>query len=291
MISWWPRRRRASLAARPKPTWGVIAAADTVDRVLAIGAGRDLPAILYRLPPFAGRLAQAEGDLSQARSDFAAAIAELERLRSRLMVEFRAGFLEDKDILYEDMVGFCLDLNSPAAGLEYAERAKSRALLDLLAHRLDLDVQPRDDVDRPLTEQLAQLRAERDRIHRRWLAEARLEGAAATKKATAGERLLDLERPDHRLVAPTAGAPCRLRGDAALCQVRTEPVQPYLPDDTLLIEFFIAHGRPVLFLVTPKDDRGTASAGGHRGHPAASLAAAAQLGAPFAGARPVICRV
>ena len=127
-----------------------------------------------------------------AQEHLAAAIEELERLRSHLMLEYRTNFLEDKGLLYEDMIGVCLELDQPALGLEYAERAKSRALVDLVAFHLDLDVTPRNAGDLPLTEKLAQLRSERDRLHRRQLVVDRLEDAELAD----GQR--DRPRASHR---------------------------------------------------------------------------------------------
>ena len=92
----------------------------------------------------------------------------LESLRGRIMVEYRAGFLEDKGALYEDIIDLCLNQGLCERGLQYAERAKSRAMLDLLAYRLNLEIRPRAPADVPLIERLVALRSERDRLYRRW---------------------------------------------------------------------------------------------------------------------------
>jgi tetratricopeptide (TPR) repeat protein len=135
-----------------------------VTMALAIGEGRDIPSLMYQCHYLLGALAEAQGDLQKAMAEYDRAIRELEWLRGRLMVEFRADFLEDKQIVYEDVVGLCLDLDQPLRGLEYAERAKSRALLDLLAYRLDLSIQARDEKDDHLVDELTHLRADRDRL-------------------------------------------------------------------------------------------------------------------------------
>jgi tetratricopeptide (TPR) repeat protein len=231
------------------------AARASAEQALATAQARDLPVLLHRGYHILAKLAEAAGQTEAAQTHCARAIAELERLRGRLMVEHRSGFLEDKEILYQDMVCLCLELRQPDAALNYAERAKSRALVDLLAYHLDLDVQPRDARDRPLTERLARLRAERDRLHRRRLAEVRLEGRGSALEDGGGQQVLDLERQItevwHQLLVRRAD----YASDAALYQVRTEPFQPYLPPDTLLLEWFIARGRPVLFLVTADEIR------------------------------------
>lgn len=121
-----------------------------VTQALAVGLDKDLPSLVYPCHHLLGSLAQERGEPQRALAEYDRAIHELERLRGRLMVEFRAGFLEDKQIVYEDMVALCLDLEQPFRGLEYAERAKSRALLDLLAYRLDLSIQTRDVKDNHL---------------------------------------------------------------------------------------------------------------------------------------------
>jgi CHAT domain-containing protein len=41
--------------------------------------------------------------------------------------------------------------------------------------------------------------------------------------------------------------------EAALWTVRTEPIQPYLSSDSILVEFFIAHGKLIVFLVTAQE--------------------------------------
>ena len=53
-----------------------------------------------------------------------------------------------------EALALCLDLDQPLRGLAYAERAKSRALVDLLAHRLDLSIRPRGSEDGPLVSEI-----------------------------------------------------------------------------------------------------------------------------------------
>ena len=60
-----------------------------------------------------------------------------------MMVEFRADFLADKQRVYEDMVDLLLERGRAETALHYVERAKSRALVEMLAFQLDLRLQPR----------------------------------------------------------------------------------------------------------------------------------------------------
>jgi len=221
---------------------------------LTVGETRIVPTLLYQAHQLMGALAAAQGQLPAALVEYDRAIEELERLRGRLMVEFRVGFLEDKEGIYEDAVELCLNLDQPLRGLEYAERAKSRALLDLLAHRLDLSIQVRNATDRPLVDELARLRAERDRLCRRWESDTesgeRGWTSSSSERQQAQQDVLALEQRItelwHRLLIRNAD----YARDAALWQVRTEPIQPYLQPGTLLLEYFAIRGQFVAFLIT-----------------------------------------
>lgn len=221
---------------------------------LDIGETRNVPTLTYQGHQVLGALAVARGDRHEALAAFERAIEAVERLRGRLMVEFRVGFLEDKTQIYEDIVSLCLDLNRPHQGLEYAERAKSRALLDLLAYRLDLSIQARNSGEKPIVEELMRLRAERDRLYRRWESDAdsgqRGWTSSGGDRGQAQQEVLSLEKRItelwHRLLIHNAD----YAREAALWTIRTEPIQPYLAPDRILVEFFTVRGDLVAFLVT-----------------------------------------
>ncbi len=229
-------------------------ATELVSEALACGKSLRIPDLVYRCHHLAGTIAAAQGQAQAAMDAYDRAIGVLESLQGRIMVEYRAGFLEDKGALYEDIIDLCLNQGLCERGLQYAERAKSRALLDLLAYRLNLEIRPRAPADVPLIERLAALRSERDRLYRRWDTEAGLEirGSAAPgdEAHRLGRDVLDLERQItelwHTLLVRHADYAC----DAALWSVHTEPVQPHLGGDTVLIEYFTVHRQFVAFLVT-----------------------------------------
>jgi CHAT domain-containing protein/tetratricopeptide (TPR) repeat protein len=229
-------------------------ARQSVEEALALCEGLDVPAITYQSRYLLGRLARARGDQVQALAEYELAIRELERLRGRIMIEFRVDFLEDKQEVYEEIVELSLAMDQPLKGLEYAERAKSRALLDILAYRLDLSIRPKTPADQPIVEELMRLRSQRDQLVRRW--EGDEETIAAGWFPTRGghrrvqqdiltteKRIMELW---HRLLIRNADYAC----EAALWHVRTEPIQPHLDADTILLEYFGVHGRLVAFLVS-----------------------------------------
>lgn len=220
----------------------------------AVGLSHGVPLLVYQSQYLLGLLAEQNAQADEAMASYDEAIRALEQLRGRMMVEFRADFLEDKDVVYEDMVQLCLQQEQVAQGLDYAERAKSRALLDLLAYRLDVSVQARREEDEPLVQQLTGLREERDRLYRRWESG---EGEGQRGFATASDgwqeaqqEVLEIEQQItelwHRLLIRNAD----YARDASLWQVRTEPVQPYLDDQTVLLEYFVARGELLVFVVS-----------------------------------------
>jgi CHAT domain-containing protein len=230
---------------------------ELLTEALRMGEEVNLPTVRYQCHSLQGALAAAQGDVKNAQMEYELAIHEVEQLRGRLMLEYRVSFLEGKENLYEEMVRLCIDQDQPLLGLEYAERAKSRALLDLLAYRLDLTIHAKDPKDEPLVEELALLRAERNHEYRRW--ESDSEGVEKNETGwapfqshsqEAQQQVLVLEKKItdlwHRLLIRNADYAC----EAALWTVRTESAQPYLDKDTVLVEYYIVLGKLVVFLVT-----------------------------------------
>jgi CHAT domain-containing protein len=256
------RKRQLPVKEAQAHTIGAKAAIrlDDIDRAqqlanlaLRLLADHHVPALEFQCLHILGKVDARSGRPSEALAEYERAIEELELLRGSLMIEHRADFLEGKQEIYEDAVLLCLDIGQPAVGLDYAERAKSRALVDMLAFRMDLGIQARSAEDQPLVEKLMALRAERDRLYRRW--ESR-EAALETGKS--------LDEIRHGLQQDIAGKEQQITAlwhellirnadyaqDAALWQVRTEPVQPYLDPDTVLVEYFMGRGELIAFLVT-----------------------------------------
>ncbi len=248
----------AAQAAMSNPDAPALAQAeDLINQALKIGEQYHLPAVTFAGRHLHGQVSVQQGQPDFGLVDFDRAIQDLELLCGRMMVEFRAGFMEDKERLYEDTVLLCLDTNQAERGLAYAERAKSRALLEMLANRLDLSLTPRSDSDRPLVEELIQLRSERDQIYRRWGAGEGLgvrgeTGQRMDEDTQTNRKVLALEKQItglwHKLLIRNAD----YARDATLWQVQTEPVQPYLAEDCLILEYFAIHGKLVVFLVSKR---------------------------------------
>jgi tetratricopeptide (TPR) repeat protein len=230
-------------------------ASEYILQALQVSEERDVPSIAYAAHAARGRIAEARGEPGEAAAAYEQAIGYLENLRGRLMIEFRADFLDDKQEVYEDMVALHVQQGKPDEALRFTERAKSRALFDLLAHRLDLRLAALDPDDRALAEELSRLRAERDRLYRRWESEAneemRVRGDPHYEDAFRHVQsdVLEIEKRItgiwHKLLIRNAG----YARQASIWQVRTEVVQPYLGKETLLLEYYFSRGELLLFLV------------------------------------------
>ncbi len=243
--------RACLLLRRPGP------ARRLVREALDVAEAQQIPTLLAAGYHLLGDLADRQGEFQQALEQVDLAIRSVEMLRGRLMVEYRAGFLEDKQLYYEDAVRLCLKLREPGRGLEYAERARSRALLDILALRMDLSLRPRSNADRPLTDELTALCAERDRLYRHMES-----GEGVFERGDSGpenapppisQTLMDIESRItdlwHSLLIRNAD----YAREAGLSQVHWDPFQPYLDEDTRLLEYFFLDQSLVAFWASNKE--------------------------------------
>ena len=230
-------------------------------KALDIAHSMDVPILAYQAHYLSGQLAASQGDRLHALAAYDSAIRELERLQGQIMVEFRSDFLADKNEVYACAVDLCLAAGNPEIALSYAERAKSRALLAMLAHHVNLRIEARSPADQELVDQIIVLREKRDRLYRRWesgetpgsIANREEEQKSVQNDRNEGREAI-LKSEDairdlwHRLlIRNTAYAQ-----DASLWQVQAHLDHGALDEDTLLVEFFSLPQGLVVFLVSAK---------------------------------------
>lgn len=117
------------------------------------------PSIAQRCHTSLGLLAKADAPASAA-DHFHAALTLTESLRAPLPADtFRTAFVTDKMTPYAELVRLYLAEGSIASAFEVAERARARALRDLLGAPEGIEA-ARDDFERELLEQRATLREE-----------------------------------------------------------------------------------------------------------------------------------
>jgi len=118
------------------------------------GFGRMYYLVLYDR----GRIALKEGDTKGAAEYFERAVDVIESQRSSINLErFKIGFAGDKQAVYSSMVETLIKLGRTGKALEYAERGKARALVDLLAYRKDFSSNAQPARTRELLKELEEL--------------------------------------------------------------------------------------------------------------------------------------
>lgn len=120
-----------------------------------------LPQLRYRLNERLGRLRRLQGNDGEAQVLLEAAIDEIERLRGTVTHEsMRASFLLDKIGAYEELLRLHLSSGAESnvrQAFAVAERAKSRALIDLLT---GVAKEPAHPTDNALQERIQNLQAD-----------------------------------------------------------------------------------------------------------------------------------
>jgi CHAT domain-containing protein/tetratricopeptide (TPR) repeat protein len=200
-----------------------------------------------------GLLAESRGDVPSAEYAFKGAIASIEETRAPLPAEeFRTAFLADKLIPYTELVRLCLAEGGPsrvAEALGYVERARSRALVDMLSGALPVSPKPRDGFESELFTRLETLREELNwfytQIHRPD-SEAASRGAAlmnafheAVREREAAVSEITLQLRQRHAGAPTPAE--RFDLDSLVSD---------LGQETALVEYFSLDGELLAFVVT-----------------------------------------
>jgi CHAT domain-containing protein len=200
-----------------------------------------------------GLLAEALGDQSGAEMAFMHAIASIEDARAPLPAEeFRTAFMAGKLIPYTEMVRLCLVNGNPssvAEALGYVERARSRALMDMLGGAMPASPEPRDGFEAELFARLEKLREELNWFYsqiNRPDSEAASHGAttmsglyAAVREREAVISEITLQLRQRKVNSPF---------QAELFDIVT--LQGDLAAETALVEYFSLDGEWLAFVVT-----------------------------------------
>ncbi len=133
----WQQLPRLYMQARCRHGMGRVAQAKAdYDRLLELSALRQNQAIHWMVLHDRGRIAETEGQAEAAIALLRGALEVIEQLRSSIDTEAaKIGFVADKQAVYGALVGLLLAQGQAAQALEVVERAKARALVDLLADR------------------------------------------------------------------------------------------------------------------------------------------------------------
>jgi CHAT domain-containing protein/tetratricopeptide (TPR) repeat protein len=223
-----------------------------LEETLRAAEQRALPQIAYRCETSLGLLARAAGDNEAAEAAFKRAIAIVEDLRAPLPAEeFRTAFVADKVLPYTELVRLCLEdtRQRTREALGYVERARSRALVDLLGGALPARPRARDAFEAGLLQRLSELREDLS-----WLY-SQIYRPAGSDAPPTPEALAAL----HASVRDREGSVAEILRQLQQCGggtlVRVEPLeleelQRHLGPDTALVEYFVLDNEVLAFIVT-----------------------------------------
>lgn len=198
--------------------------------------------------------------LDQAREHYQKAIEVMENVRAGLGGESdKAGFFQDKVDVFKKLVAVLLDprlksatTDRTAAAFNYAERARARALFDLLAEaRIDVEQNLAPDLlkqKNELQQRIAQLTAQLIKERSQEAAKqdkvkiAELDQSLSQADSDLGDWLRELRRRNPRYAALKYPEPVTLAG-----------AQRLLGDDTVLLSYSLAEPASFLFAVSGDD--------------------------------------
>ena len=198
-----------------------------------------------------GQINRQMNQLPQARQSFDKAIEIIEKQRSAITgtKEEEQRFFSDKISAYVSMVDLLISLNNPAEALVYAERAKSRALLDVLQNGTVSFTKAMSSTEKAQEQQLKSelislntqisKESEREQIDKNRLAD--LQNQLAKKR-------LEFEDFQNRLYAAHPELKIQ-RGE--LKPITLEESARLLPDDkSALLEYVVADDKIFLFVLS-----------------------------------------
>ncbi|MHC4850363.1 MAG: ATP-binding protein, partial [Planctomycetota bacterium] len=185
------------------------------------------------------------GEIAPAVEAYRQAIEELEDYRGGVPPdEYMTSFLAGRALLYEEVVDLLIRLGDTEMAFEFTERAKSRALVDLLTSDLG-------EGTRPIARSIAEERIEllRRRLGALYRGMIRNETADPQRYAGAMRESGRIEAAlTKRLRESRARPTTQTVAPVALAELRES-----LPDDTTLLEYLVTDGALFTFVVTRDD--------------------------------------
>lgn len=227
------------------------AAHERLEQVHAMLADLNAPWLLYRLEASCGQVNEGLGRPASAVEHYRNAAQLAEQMAATIPAEEqRTAFVADKQIPYEGLVTLTA-ASDPSEAFGWAERAKSRALIDLLAAGVRPRLRVSDEVDARRADRLRVLREELN-----WLYSRLTRGAAPgeTGVPVAGPEVWEkIQTREQEVTALWHDLQAKHAEEISLEHVTLLPVtdiQASLSAETRLVEYFIARDQVCAFVVS-----------------------------------------
>ena len=220
-----------------------------IERAAAVGQ----PILALQAHLVSGQIYEAARDRDAALAAYGRAESALERMRGQLATdELKIAFGDDKQAVYQGLVAISLEIergSEPRKAFEYAEKAKSRSLADMLAFSAR-QLRPVATGFEELDERVSELREELNWLYRQLDAEElkgneRSMDTVVRLLADCHHREEELLQHQRRLLSRDAEL-ASLQGAAV---ADAEAVTEVLPERTVLIEYYVVRGLVYAFLL------------------------------------------
>jgi len=227
------------------------AALSRLEQVREMLSGVNAPWLTYRVEAGCGQANEGLGRASLALENYQRAAELAERMAVTISAEEqRTAFVADKQIPYEGLVKL-MSAAQPDVAFGWAERAKSRALVDLLAAGVRPRLRVTDEVDARRADRLRVVREELN-----WLYSRLTRGAAPGEAGVpeAGPEVWGkIQTREQEVTALWHDLQAKHAEDLSLELVTQLPVadiQASLPAESRLIEYFIVRDQVCAFVVS-----------------------------------------
>jgi CHAT domain-containing protein len=170
-----------------------------------------------------GRISEKEGELEEAIQYYERAIEVIEEQRSSINTEAsKIGFVGDKQAVYHRLISVFYELRHYENAFEYAERAKARALVDVLATKDTFAVHKGDTSSAERT--MANLEAAEY--------ELRVQGSRVSKEQQGRRGMMVRAKSELQRSFP------ELASLVTVTSLTAKEVQSRVPSDEILIEYY-----------------------------------------------------
>jgi CHAT domain-containing protein len=189
-----------------------------------------------------GRIAEMEGNYNQAIGLYRRAIEIIEEQRSTINTEVsKIGFVGDKQEVYKRLVTLLFSQTRYSEAFEYVERAKARALVDMLASRKQFI---RTDAS---VQETSNLIAKLDSVE----SEAKMQDETITTDQSSKQRAVVV-----KLKEEIRNADPELASLVTVTSPEVAEIQQLLPSDETLIEYFGSGDTLFAFIVNREEIQG-----------------------------------
>ncbi len=207
----------------------------------------DVPALRYQVFFVLGQIEEAAGNRDGALDAYRKSQGNLEHLRAHLQTdELKVDFLQDKLLVYESLVSLILRAEATHEGKRAAfgcmEKAKTRSLADLMAFRAHA-LQPTRAARSEQAGQVRKLREELNWYYRQ-IDLQEMRGDVRSREEVAQLREVSRKQESHllRTLRELQASDQEFSSLQGAATVNMETIRSVVPEDTLLIEYYIARG-------------------------------------------------